>query len=294
MKKDLIIGMAVNYTWAQLQLYAVTLANCGFKGDKVILTNGLAADVIENLMKLDFEVIPFDLPEAIRGQKFDSGSNPTNWMIFNRSRYTPVLEYLKANPGRFRNALWCDTRDLYFQTNPGDWMAANIHAPYRRLIGAAEGWLIKDQPHNAAWCKAVSLPDYEAWLKDEEVICTGTIAGDVEMFEYALTQLSKLIPEIDNIQAGEQGIYNYLLRKDPVLKECLFVPKNSEGWVCTGWPNKAFEYKGWSTDDAPLWLGDDMCAYTPQTNEPFCIVHQYDRDPVWEQSMQWVLSQVQQ
>ena len=137
------------------------------------------ADVIENLMKLDFEVIPFDLPEAIRGQKFDPGSNPTNWMLFNRFRYTPVLEYLKANPGRFRNALWCDTRDLYFQTNPGDWMAANIHAPYRRLIGAAEGWLIKDQPHNAAWCKAVSLPDYEAWLKDEEVICTGTIAGDV-------------------------------------------------------------------------------------------------------------------
>ena len=50
--KDAIIGLAKGYKWAQLQLYAITLANCGFKGEKILFTNDLDAEVIENLMKL--------------------------------------------------------------------------------------------------------------------------------------------------------------------------------------------------------------------------------------------------
>jgi len=290
--RDAIIGLAKGYKWADLQLYAVTLAKCGFKGDKVLFVNDLDAEVIENLFKLGFTVIPFELPDELKGQDCSSYKSPENWMKFNRFRYVPALEWMKANRGQYRNILWCDVRDLYFQTNPADWMAENIKSPYRRLIGAAEGWLIKDEPHNVAWCKAVSLPDYNTWLKNEEVICTGTIGGDAEIVEYALSQLYTLTGAITNIQAGEQGIYNYLIRKDETLKECLFVPKNREGFVATGWPNKSYEKAGWSTDDAPVWNGDDMCVYTPDKSTAFCIVHQYDRDKVWAQSMAWVLAQV--
>ena len=290
--KDAIIGLAKGYKWAQLQLYAITLANCGFKGEKILFTNDLDAEVIENLMKLGFRLIPFELPEELRGQDCSPYKSPENWMKFNRFRYLPAIEFLKKN--QYRNVLWCDVRDLYFQTDPAEWMKENIRAPYRRLIGAAEGWLIRDEPHNAAWCKAVSLQDYNTWLKDEEVICAGTIGGDHEIVLYAFEALYELIGAIQDIRAGEQGIYNYLIRKDKKIKDCLFIPKNREAFVVTGWPNKSYEKAGWSTDDAPRWNGEDMCVYSPETNEPVCIVHQYDRDPVWEQSMQWVLSRIPQ
>lgn len=289
---DVVMGIAKGYKWADLRLYAITLANCGFKGDKVLFVVDVDAEVIENLFKLGFVVVPVELPDDLKGQDCNSYKSPERWMKFNRFRYLPAIEFLENNSGQYRNVLWCDVRDLYFQTDPAEWMKNNIRAPYRRLIGAGEGWLIKDQPHNAVWCKAVSLPDYNTWLKDEEVICTGTIGGDAEIMEYAFRQHYALLGEITNIQACEQGVWNYLIRKDLKLKECLFVPRNREAFVATGWPNKVYDKNAWTVDDPPRWNGEDMCVYSPGTDEPFCVVHQADRDPVWYQSMEWVLSQV--
>ena len=157
-------------------------------------------------------------------------------------------------------------------------MKENLQWPYA-LVGAAEGYLIENQQHNAFWAQCTSPKDYE-WLKKEEVICSGTFAGKAHMMLAVFEHMFKLHESIADPRAFDQGLWNLTARTAP-FRFSFRIPKMSEGFCATGWPSKnlvgGMRYQ---TDDPPVYM-DDYVVYTPDGVTPFSIVHQYDRQPNW-------------
>ena len=290
MKRDVIMGVAKDLRWSELAVYAVSLARCGFEGDKVLFVEGLETEAREKLTTLGFILIDFQTPENIRSKDCASHEDAVAWMRFNRFRYKPAIDFLESCTD-LRYVVWVDVRDLYFQSDPIAWLEDNLKAPYR-FVGARECVQIKNQHHNAVWAEHVSPTDFP-WLKEEEVLCTGTIAGDAEFMLHVLKTLYEVANAIPDIQACEQGTFNYIVRKSPELKRTMYVPHMAEGWTATAWNTKRYMPYAYSTDDAPVFGTDDYVVYTPDGVTPFSIVHQYDRDQNWKFCIEQIMRAAQ-
>jgi hypothetical protein len=275
--KDAVIGVAKGYDWPELRNYAVSLSRCGFEGEKLMFVDGLTEEATKNLIRLGFTLVPYENPAHIRDKKCGSQEDAVAWGVFGRWRFKPVIEYLALRIEGFRYIVWCDVRDVMFQTDPAVWMAEHM-AP-AKLIGAAEGYLIKDQPHNAFWAQCTAPHDY-TWLQNEEVICSGTFAGEAQTMLKVFEHMFWLHENIEDPRAFDQGLWNFTARSSP-FKEVFRIPKLSEGFCATGWPGKetapGMTYR---TDKSPVYLSD-LTVAAPDTGLPYSIVHQYDRNPQW-------------
>lgn len=278
MKTDVIIGAITGLTWPEIRPYAVSLSCSGFEGEMVMLVNGISPEVRDNLAREGFVVIDFDLPADFKGHSCDSAKDIPAWTGFGQYRYKPAIDFLAANSDRFRYVIWTDVRDLIFQTNPIDWLEDNLTPPYR-LVVARECWKIKDQPHNNQWAKFTAPNDYE-WLKEEEVLCAGSVAGEAEIMLELFSAIWRAAQTLDP-RANDQGIFNYLMRQTPFKDACV-VPSMAAGFAATGWKAKRYAPFAYSTDDSPVFNVDDYVVYTPDGVTPFAISHQYDRDVNWK------------
>jgi hypothetical protein len=272
---DLIVSAVQNYGWPKLRAYANSLARCGFEGTKLMFVENVAQDCQENLRSLGFDVRPFStkgLPSARRGQK----------LAFCNARYIPVIEFLKQND--FRYVIWTDTRDLVFQSNPSDWLDAH-GAP---LVAAGECWSIKGLPPspNDTWVKYVATPEDYAWIREQEALCSGTIAGDTQTVLALMERMLDVSYAVDQVWGIDQGVYNCVVRQSP-FKEVLRVPRMAEGFIatCSAFRTDSFA-SGVATlslliDEQPRFDRKNGVVRAPRTDAEFCIFHQYDRDDIW-------------
>lgn len=286
MRQDAIIGAAVGLTWEELRNYAVSLSRCGFEGRKVLLINDLAQDVVSKLESLSFELVSFPpLPELV-GVNCRSSENVGAWTLLGKYRYAPALDFMQAFAQDLRYVLWTDVRDILFQTDPMNWMEDNLE-PFDIAIGT-EGWRIGDQPSNDAWVKFVASADEYRELQKMDVLCSGCIGGKasamIELFETLLVHFKKSDP-----RANDQGVVNRLLRQRPFNQDRVKIACADDGFVATGWPNKKFLDKAYSTDRSPIYDGQTYAVLTPDGDTPFSIVHQYDRDPGWSLCVGYIM-----
>ena len=237
--RDAVIGVIKNASWPYLRNYAVSLAKCGFEGDKVLFVDDITVEAI--------------------------GKMGEGLCIGRRIH-------------RYDNIVWCDVRDVMFQSDPSEWLAANVTDEYR-LFGASEGCLIKDQNFNANWVQRTSPKDWE-WMQNEVVCCSGTFAGDAEIMLDVFKNMYELHLSIEDPAAFDQGLWNFTARSKP-FSSFFRIPKMKEGFCATGWPSKETTFSPYTTDKAPVWDWQEMVCYSPDTHIPFCIVHQYDREPAW-------------
>lgn len=276
--KDVIIGAVTKLAWPEIRPYAISLSSCGFEGEMVMFVNEVSAEVRSNLAREGFTVIDFDLPAELDGHSCDSSKDIPAWTEFGQYRYKPVIEFLQANLARFRYVIWTDVRDLIFQDDPIAWLEENLQEPYR-LVAARECWRIKDQPHNNQWVKCAFPADYE-WLKEQEVLCAGTVAGNANTMLDLFLAIWDAAQTLD-VRANDQGVFNYLMRSPRFQNVCV-VPSMAAGFVATGWNTKRYVPFAYSTDDSPVFNVEDYVVYTPDGVTPFSIVHQYDRDVNWK------------
>lgn len=283
MTRDLVMGVATGYTWPELRPYAVSLAKCGFEGEKLMFVNGLAPETVYKLESLGFSLIEFELPKELAD--CDSQSNVGAWTILGQYRHFLAERYLKEHTGKFRFVLWTDVRDVVFQTDPFEWIAEHLKEPYS-LIAARECWRIVNQPHNNQWARFTAPAEYD-WLKEQEVLCAGTIAGTAETMLKLHAAIYAAAQTLDP-RSNDQGIFNYIVRKAPFLELCI-VPNMAAGFVATGWNTKRYEPYAYSTDDAPVFNVGDYVVYTPDGVTPFVISHQYDRDGNWRYCIEKIM-----
>jgi hypothetical protein len=246
----------------------------GFQGDKVILASGMDSFSTSCLTNREFHVGSFNL---------------TPVPFVTQGRFIPLLRYLKEFGEQYRYVIWVDAADQIFQSNPSDWLD-KLPDEEHVIIAARECWRIKDElQFNDPWLKAsVTTPDYER-LREQEVLCGGTVAGT----PVAMYSLMKSILESaqNNPRANDQSMLAYYLhRYTPAVS--VRIPSMRDGWTatCTAFDTQNFHSPigkpaDQLTDDVPIFDTEKKLVLTPDGVTPFVLVHQYNRDARWIEIM---------
>ena len=199
--KDAVIGVVKNCSWPYLRAYAVSLAKCGFEGDKILFVDDITSEARTKLLERGFILVDYSEP-TLKEKGFNSWEDALAWGFFGRWRFKPVIEWLEGPPAirgkriqLYRNIVWCDVRDVMFQTDPSEWLAENVTGEYK-LFGASEGCLIVDQSFNANWVQRTSPKDWE-WMKQEAICCSGTFAGEARRSCWKFSSTCIASPERD-------------------------------------------------------------------------------------------------
>ena len=192
---------------------------------------------------------------------------------FQSARYEVSTMYLKNHRGEFNRVFWSDACDVVFQSDPFVWMGN--HRPAEKLIAAKEGWLIKDQPINDIWLQRLTSggSEYQA-VREQEVLCSGTILGEAVIMEELFYQISTYN---DAMQGVDQGIFNLLMRRPPFVDVCC-IPDIFEGFVCTCGPFFAQSDPAVWTIPAPICDKTTELISTPDGAKVFSTIHQFNRD----------------
>lgn len=263
MAKDLIIGAFKNYTFNTIKPWVYSINECGFTGDKVIISIGSSKETNSKLADAGFTVI--DAPSQTR-------------MGFHMERFIHIYNFLKEQGNNYRYVITTDVRDVIFQKNPIKWIENNIYRN-KKIIAISESILIKNEHWNREnIIKAFGEYFYKD-IENQEVYNVGTLAGESEYIRDLcgmLYQLSANRPD----WVADQAAYNVLLNWHPYKKNTLFVGL-SDAWACnlhiTNKPVEKEHFAPFILERKPFF--EDGLVKDGKTKEPFYIVHQYDRDP---------------
>lgn len=263
-KKDLIIGAFTNYNFNQLRPWVESIEECGFKGDKVMVVGNHSPETLHELEKRNFFLV--DMPKL---------NIPVHVL-----RFLAIYDYLKDVHLHYRYVVTTDVKDVYFQTNPIDWLEENLK--FKKLVAGSEGMLYKDEP----WGNDNLFQTYGTYVhelfKNNKIYNVGTIGGDAEyvkdlVFNIFTNATNRPIPIVD------QAVYNVLLQTQPYKDVTLFADQWL-GWACqagtTVDPSKINAFRPYLVEKEPIFKDGKVLT---SLGRPFSIVHQYDRVPEWKQ-----------
>jgi hypothetical protein len=261
---DVIVGTAKGYGWKNFENYAVSLAASGFKGRKVLFVNTITDVARETLTKLGFELV-------------DYTSTAGNTVY---ERFKVLRDWLNKEVSNIRYIIHCDVRDVVIQTDPSPWMEKQT----AKIFGASEFILYRNEHCNPDWIVKLYGQATLDTLMDEEVICAGTIAGEADA---VLRLVTRIFESCTDRFGDDQAALNVLLRTE--FKDVMRIPVWEEGFILTaGWwligrckgnPDEFVGQRSHLGKHPPL-LKDGV-AYPYEINQPFCIVHQYERGTEW-------------
>ena len=263
-KKDLIIGAFTNYNFNQLRPWVESIEECGFKGDKLMIMGNYSQETHDELEKRNFFLV--DMPKL---------NVPVHVL-----RFLAIYDYLKDVDLHYRYVVTTDVKDVYFQTNPIDWLEENLK--FKKLVAGSEGMLYKDEP----WGNDNLFQTYGTYVhelfKNNKIYNVGTIGGDAEyvkdlVFNIFTNATNRPIPIVD------QAVYNVLLQTQPYKDVTLFADQWL-GWACqagtTVDPSKINAFRPYLVEKEPIFKDGKVLT---SLGRPFSIVHQYDRVPEWKQ-----------
>jgi hypothetical protein len=275
MKPDLIITAVTGLQWPHLRPFANSIIKSGFQGEAVFLVHNVDAFTQDCLRARDFTVVPFSI----------RGNGPMNFVT--QVRFLPLVKFLEKYGDEYRYVIWVDATDQVFQRNPSDWFDEQIVTTLPLLVAARECWRIKDETrYNDPWLSQSFPAEYD-WLREQEIVCGGTVAGDAETMLRTMKQISKFS---ENPEVNDQSSLAYVVHKPfnfPVPTR-VFMPIMQEGWCATC---SAFKTAGFQsiigipddqlTDTPPVFDQHNEVVLTPDGKTPFVLVHQYNRDVNW-------------
>ena len=263
MEKDLIIGAFKNYNFETIKPWIQSINECGFKGDKVIVSIGSSKETNDKLASAGFIVI--DAAGQTR-------------MGFHMERFLHIYNFLKEHGGEYRYVITTDVRDVIFQKDPIEWIEQNIGK--KKIIAVSESIKIKNEHWNRQNIINAFGEFFYAGVQDQDVYNVGTLAGTSEYIRDLcgmLYQLSANRPD----WVADQASYNILLNWQPYIDQTYYVGL-SAGWSCnlhiTNKPGEKEHFAPFIIEPPPVF--EDGLIKDGTTKQTFYIVHQYDRDPV--------------
>lgn len=270
MAKDLIIGAFTNYNYNQLKPWVESIDECGFTGDKVMVVGNASKETLKELSDRNFKLIQM------------SNMN----IPIHVARFLYIYDYLREHWEEYDYVITTDVKDVYFQTNPIKWLTSgrtNYHSSKNcKLVVGSEGIRYKDEAwgnENLYQCYGDYIYDH---FKDNIIYNVGVLAGKSEyikdlVFNIFTNAVNRPIPIVD------QAVFNVLINTQP-YKDCTYFAEQSDGWAChagtTVDPSKIEGFRPHLTEAEPYFK--DGIVYSSK-DEPFCVVHQYDRVPEWKE-----------
>jgi hypothetical protein len=289
-ENDLAVSVVRWYSWEQLRPYAVSLAKSGFSGTKLMFVEGITVEARENLTRLGFHIVDV-VVRQLQGYRLDQGKdNRHEGQAFMNARFSPVIDYL-GDHHDMRYVIWSDARDVVFQSDPSLWLE-NRCAP-ANILGAGECWLIKNALLNNTWMRQACDGQSYSWIRDHEVCCCGTLAGDAWAMRLLFVEMRRMMMAAPSMIV-DQAALNYVLRIPP-FKDIVRIPRMKEGFAATAgvffldrrvYDEDCKEYVDVQLIDShPRFDEEFSLVRAPETDVPFAIVHQYDRSPAWTRIM---------
>jgi hypothetical protein len=264
-KKDLIIGAFKNYNYEQVKPWIESIKQTTFKGDKVLIAIDASQETLNKITQAGFTAI---------AAKSMSGA------MFHMERFMHIYDFLKKHKDEYRYVVSTDVRDVIFQLDPMHHLEYILtrNSGYD-LIGVSECIKIKDEHWNRDnILKCFGQYFYEE-IKDHEVLNVGTLAGKSEI----VGDLCGMLYQLSMNRAdwvADQAAYNMLMSWYPYLG-ITYISGLNDGFCCnlhvTNKPDEKKHFAPFITEKHPIFRDGLMLTGDDQ---PYYIVHQYDRDPV--------------
>jgi hypothetical protein len=250
--RDLIISAIANYSVENIQQYIISINKCGFNGDKIMVVYNVDQETINYLQSNGWEVCV--------GQLY---GHP------HMKRLVDIYALLKELKREYRYLITTDVRDVIFQTNPSDYLEKNLK---KRILASTENVYYRDEP----WGQKNILEGYNELMWESykhKLICNvGVIAGYYDDVVDMLL-LNYLVSQSGNTQHfTDQSSFNFVIHNQ-LVKDKIQIEGNETNWaVQVGTlsnPNIIEKYD--------IMVENGLVV---KDGNPFCIVHQYDRNPL--------------
>lgn len=265
-QKDLIIGAFKNYNYEQVKPWIESINQTTFKGDKVLIAIDASQETLNKITQAGFIAIP---------AKSQSGA------MFHMERFIHIYDFLKRNLDKYRFVVSTDVRDVIFQLDPMDYLSGKItqRSDDVNMVAVSECIKIKNEHWNRDnILKCFGQYFYED-IKDYEVLNVGTLAGKAS----SVSGMCALLYQLSLNRAdwvADQAAYNVLMNLYPYISST-YISGLNDGFCCnlhvTNKPDEKEHFAPFITEKHPIFRDGLMLTGDDQ---PYYIVHQYDRDPV--------------
>lgn len=271
---DAIVGAVTNYTAEHIRLWLNSIKRSGFKGSVILMAFDTPTEIVEDFKRMGVDWVP-----AV------TTNGPFN-IVVERFRYIPEL--IRSAPFPLNSVILTDVRDVVFQTDPSPHLARllNDHA----IVASSEGIRYKDEPWGRDNVRlAFGQSAYEE-VKDKVIANAGVIAGKAD----AISHLSSLIYRFCRtatsmwIPGGggpDQAAYNLITQGTSLMTSVNFTTHSDE-WAAqlgTTGPQVQTRWGQHVVEELPTINAEGVVVNA--ANEPYPIVHQYDRVPEWKQKI---------
>jgi hypothetical protein len=262
-KIDVVISTITRFYPKDIEPWVESLNRSGFTGKRMVVVYDVPQETINYLKQNHFDVFGSQLQHHLFNQRFRDTAI--------------VLQNYECD-----RIIWTDIRDVIFQSNPTTWLNKYQEKP---IIACSEAVKLGDDDW-AQVCAGTSFKMEWNWLQHEESFCAGTILGDKEHIMDLFHNIFRWgITGENPAQAADQPAYNILIKQKQFKDIVQFVPQESALAVQMGTTYIKKDFFGDKLmEPTPLVLEDG--TVTNQKGEPFCIVHQYDRDPKLKEVIQ--------
>jgi hypothetical protein len=273
MKKDLIIGCFTNYDWNKIKFWANSIDKSGFVGDKAMVIYNSDFATVNNLVKQKFMLYAFK--QDNNRQMF---FYPDQFVIVVQ-RFLDLYNFMgQLDLTQYRYVIHTDVKDVVFQTNPSDWLSANMGDA--KILASCESLAYQHEP----WGNEnlyYSYPMVYEKLKTKPIWNCGVQAGEIETMRDLWLNIY-LLCKGSPMPNPDQAAYNLLLNSEPYRSITKFA-MSEDGWACqsgtTVDPAKIEQFKPYLLEAQPIWLNNTACT---SKGVQHAVLHQYDRIPEWK------------
>jgi hypothetical protein len=255
-----------------------SLDRCGFRGHKVVLCYNIAKEVGDELTSRGYTVLAFG--EDAQGNYIYKNGQPFSIVVERFFHLWAMLKDLKGLKHRY--LIHTDVKDVIFQRNPSEWLEQNCGR--YEIVAASESLKYEDEDWGRQNLADSFGPVIYEYHKNNLIVNAGTLSGK---FDYMVD----FFLEVYMVSVGgkthnpDQAAVNVLLaQRSHDLNLKLATP--ADAWAAqlgtTNDPRKThYIPKLINPEDGQTYINDDglVCNFA---NEPFYLVHQYDRIPEWK------------
>lgn len=276
--KDIVIGSITNYKWDQIKYWVNSLDQSGFDGLKIMLCYNIDYDVAEELSKRNYTVFAFKKNDE--NQMLEYPKENFNICL---ERFLHIWYFLKniKDKEQYRYIIATDVGDIFFQTNPSEWLEKNLKD--KKINVSSEAIQYKNEEWNKQNMYLSFGPLMYEHMQDEIVYNAGTIAGEFNHFldfcqSIFLTSSGSPV-HVPGGGGPDQSAMNVILR-NKFFSEVTNFAKSEDGWAAQlevmANPNKIQKLGSFILE--PLLKIENNEVLTHK-GEKYCIVHQYDVVP---------------
>ena len=203
-KKNLIFGVLINYGWIYVQPFFKSFEAVGFENcDCVIFVSRLSENTINKIESCG--VITKNIPSEYLK------------MNINKMRWKLYLDYLNENLNKYNIILHVDTRDVVFQQD-----LFQLYGSKKPFLGLALEDDNMNEVVNRGWFIYAFGEDVFKQVKNERVICAGTIWGTADIFFRLVNQIWEIVKkDPSNLKLHDQSALNYIIYYEKIFNDCL-------------------------------------------------------------------------